>query len=131
MIRPILAVALLATSSSAFADGAHGVWRTESNDSGGYLEVTIGPCESDPGLTCGIISNAFGKDGADPGYENLGKLMIHDMKLQGADSYAGGTIWDPEKDKTYKSKMSVKGDDLDVEGCISFVCIGEDWKKVR
>jgi hypothetical protein len=27
-----------------------------------------------------------------------------------------------EKDKTYKSKMTVEGDDLDVEGCISFVC---------
>jgi uncharacterized protein (DUF2147 family) len=48
-----------------------------------------------------------------------------------ARAYLEVTIWDPEKDKTYKSKMSVKGDDLDVEGCISFVCIGEDWKRVK
>ena len=32
--------------------------------------------------------------------------------------YSGGTIWDPEHGKTYSSKMTVKGDVLDVEGCI-------------
>ena len=131
MFRSILAVMLLVTSAAAFAGSADGVWRTESNDAGGYLEVTIGPCESDAKLTCGVISQAFSKDGPDPDYENLGKLIIHDMKPHGADAYAGGTIWDPEKDKTYKSKMTVKGDDLDVEGCISFVCVGEDWKRVK
>jgi uncharacterized protein (DUF2147 family) len=131
VFRTIVAVTLLATSSVAVAEGAHGVWKTEASDTGGYLEVTIGPCESDPKLTCGIISNAFGKDGPDPDYENLGKEMILDMKPHGENSYAGGTIWDPEKDKTYKSKMTVKGDDLDVEGCISFVCIGEDCKRVK
>lgn len=131
MFRSILAVTLLGTSSLALAEGAHGIWKTEANDAGGYLEVTIGPCDSDPKLTCGVISNAFNKDGADAGYENLGKLIIHDMKPHGEDSYAGGTIWDPEHDKTYKSKMTLKGDDLDVEGCISIVCTGEHWKRVK
>ena len=93
--------------------------------------MTIGPCESDAKLTCGTISNAFSKDGPDPAYENLGKLIIWDMKPHDENSYSGGKIWDPEKDKTYKSKMTVKGDDLDVEGCISFVCVGEDWKRVQ
>ena len=85
----------------------------------------------DAKLTCGIISKAFSKDGPDSAYENLGKLIIHDMKPHGKNSYTGGKIWDPDKDKTYKSKMTVKGDDLDVDGCISFVCIGEDWKRVK
>ena len=131
MFKAILAVTLLATSSLVFADGANGVWKTEANDAGGYLEVTVGPCESNAKLTCGVISKAFSKDGPDSAYENLGKLIIHDMKPHGENSYTGGKIWDPEKDKTYKSKMSVKGDDLDVDGCISFVCIGEDWKRVK
>ena len=47
MYRAILALTLLTTSSMAFADDANGVWRTEANDAGGYLEVTVGPCESD------------------------------------------------------------------------------------
>jgi len=131
MHRKILAVMLFATSSLAFAEGANGVWKTENNDAGGYLEVTIGPCASDAKLTCGIISNAFSKDGPDPGYKNLGKLMISNMKQHDENSYADGTIWDPEKDKIYKSKMTLKGGDLDVDGCISFVCTGEDWKRVK
>ena len=131
MFRTILAVTLLATSSLVFADGAVGVWRTEADDAGGYLEVTVGPCESDAKLTCGVISNAISKDGPDPAYENLGKLIIHDMKPHDENSYAGGTIWDPKHNKTYKSKMTVKGDDLDVEGCISIVCVGQDWKRVK
>ena len=123
-------LALLWTASLA-ADGVDGVWRTETSDSGGYLEVTIGPCESDASKKCGIISRAFSKEGEDPDYENLGKPIVKDMKPHGEDSYAGGTVWDPEKDKTYKSKMHLKGDELDVEGCISFICIGEDWSRVK
>jgi uncharacterized protein (DUF2147 family) len=57
--------------------------------------------------------------------------MIRDMKPHGEDAYAGGTIWDPEKDKTYKSKMTVKDGELDVEGCVSVVCIGEHWQRVK
>lgn len=131
MYRIVATVTLFASSSLAFADSAHGVWRTEANDAGGYLEVTIGPCAADARLTCGIISKAFSKDGPDPSYENLGKPMITNMQPDGEASYDGGTIWDPEKDKTYKSKMTVKGDDLDVEGCIAFVCDGENWKRVK
>jgi len=46
-------------------------------------------------------------------------------------SFSGGTIWDPEKDKIYKSKIEFSGDDLDVEGCIGFICIGQDWKRLN
>ena len=67
----------------------------------------------------------------DAGYSNLGKIMVSGMSSDDGKSYSGGTIWDPEKDKTYKSKMTLKGDDLDVEGCISFFCSGQDWKRVR
>ena len=61
----------------------------------------------------------------------MGPMAFGKPKPHGENSYAGGKIWDPEKDKIYKSKMTVKGDDLDVDGCISFVCIGEDWKRVK
>lgn len=132
MLRSFVAITLLAmTVCSHAGQGAHGVWKTESNDAGGYLEVTIGPCEADPDLTCGIITNAFTQDGANPDYENIGKPIVENMKPHGENGYAGGTIWDPEHDKTYKSKMTLKGDDLDVDGCISFVCLGQDWQRVR
>jgi uncharacterized protein (DUF2147 family) len=115
----------------AFAGGADGVWATEKNNKGGYLEITIAPCASDASLTCGTISKAFNAKGEDPAYPNLGKRIIEGMKHDGNESYSGGTVWDPEDDKTYSSKMTVKGDDLDVEGCISIFCQGQDWKRVK
>jgi len=61
----------------------------------------------------------------------MGKLMVKDMKSGDGTKYSGGTIWDPEHDKTYKSKMYLKGDVLDVEGCVSIICSGQDWKRVK
>jgi uncharacterized protein (DUF2147 family) len=113
------------------AGGADGVWKTEANDDGGYLEVSIGPCESDSAKTCGKISNAFTKQGADPEYEHMGKLMVKDMESDDEANYSGGTIWDPEEDKTYSSKMHLKGDVLDVEGCVTIICSGQDWTRVK
>jgi uncharacterized protein (DUF2147 family) len=131
MIRLISACVLLAVSCQAVAGGADGIWRTQSNAAGGYLQVTIAPCASNPELTCGTITKAVGKNGEDPNYKNLGREMISNMKPEGQNNYVGGSIWDPEKDKTFKSKMSLDGDDLDVEGCVSFVCTGQHWKRVN
>ena len=88
-------------------------------------------CDKDSSKTCGTISKAYGKHGVDAGYANLGKTMVSGMSSDDGKSFSGGTIWDPEKDKTYKSKMTLKGDDLDLEGCISFFCSGQDWKRVK
>ena len=127
----MIGIALIAAPASALAGGADGVWQTEKNKAGGYLEVTIAPCAAAASLTCGTISRAFNANGEDPTYPNLGKSIIDGMKHDGGDSYSGGSIWDPEDNKTYSSKMTVKGDDLDVEGCISIFCQGQDWKRVK
>jgi uncharacterized protein (DUF2147 family) len=132
MRQLILGVAIAAASATTLAGtGVNGVWRTQAGDDGGYLEITMGPCESDAGRTCGIISRAHGKEGPNPDYENLGKKMVWDMKPDGGSRYTGGKIWHPEKDKIYKSKMQVKGDNLDVEGCVAFICSGQDWVRVK
>jgi uncharacterized protein (DUF2147 family) len=125
-----LAFAAAAAPTIGFG-GVEGVWRTETSDSGGYLEVAIEPCESDPGTVCGVIAKAINQQGEDPDYENLGKLILWDMHPQGEDGYGGGKIWDPEKDKTYTSKMRLKNDVLDVEGCVAFICRGEAWIRVN
>ena len=129
--RVIFGLALATVSSLAMASGVAGVWATEAGKDGGHLEVTMAPCDKDSSKTCGKISRAYGKTGVDAGYSNLGKIMVSGMSSDDGKSYSGGTIWDPEKDKTYKSKMHLKGDDLDVEGCISFFCSGQDWKRVK
>ncbi len=131
MRKLIFGVTIAAAYTVAFAGGADGVWKTELSDDGGYLEVTIGPCESDSKKTCGTISRAFTKDGENPDYKHLGKLMVWDMKSKDGTKFSGGKIWDPKEDKTYKSKMQLKGDELDVEGCVTIICSGQHWQRVK
>ena len=131
MRRLILALIVTATSPVAVAGGLEGIWKTAVDDNGAYLEVTLGPCDSDANKTCGTISKAFTTKGQDPEYPNLGKSIVTDMTSHDGKNYSGGTVWDPEKNKTYKSKLHLKGDVLDVEGCISFICIGQDWTRVQ
>jgi uncharacterized protein (DUF2147 family) len=131
MYKLFLGMALIVASSLAIASETHGLWTTEVGKDGGYLEVTLGPCDSDSSKTCGTITKAYTTKGEDPDYVNLGKVMVKDMKSKDGKKYSGGTIWDPEDSKTYKSKMHLEGDTLDVEGCISFLCSGQDWKRVK
>ena len=46
----------------------------------------------------------------------IGHDIILGMQIKGNGKYAGGTIWAPDTDKTYGSKMTLKGDALLVKG---------------
>jgi len=129
MRKFILAAALAAAPAIATAGGADGLWKTAVSDSGGYLLVTVADCASDAAKTCGTITKAFSKSGEDPGYAHLGKPIVWDMESDDGASFSGGNIWDPEKDKTYSSKMTLKGDVLDVKGCIAIICSGQSWTR--
>ena len=131
MRKLLLGLIITAISATAVAGGLDGVWQTAADDNGAYLHVTLGPCDSDSSKTCGTITEAFTTQGPDPKYANLGKPIVTHMSSHDGKKYSGGTVWDPEKNKTYKSKLHLKGDVLDVEGCISFICIGQDWTRVN
>ncbi len=131
-MRKFILAALSVIAPVAMAGSSvDGTWKTAVSDNGGYLLVTIGSCEKNADLTCGTITKAFSATGPDPGYKNLGKLMVWDMKSQDGTSFSNGKIWDPEKDKTYSSKMKLDGDELDVKGCIAFVCSGQTWTRAE
>lgn len=128
-----LAAGFVALATTAFAaDPADGLWKTQPGDSGGYLHVSIAECGS---AICGTIDTAFDKDGNEAlDYPNLGKQLIWDMVPDGDGTYANGKIWDPERDKTYSSKMTL--DDLNkltVKGCAAggLVCRGQTWTRVQ
>ena len=69
-------------------------------------------------------------------YEHLGELMVWNMKAGTEGRYKGGKIWDPSENnedgsrKIYNSKMELKGNTLEVQGCILFFCKGQDWERV-
>jgi hypothetical protein len=43
LIVVIVGMVIVTASTVALAGGADGVWKTEADDKGAYLEVTIGP----------------------------------------------------------------------------------------
>ena len=122
--------ALVLSAGAAFAsDPVEGMWRTEPGDSGGYLHVSVHGCGN---AICGVISKAINAQGeVNATYEHLDKRMIWDMRAEGGGRYGGGKIWAPDRGKTYKSKMSLDGDRLTVEGCVAFVCRAQTWTRVR
>lgn len=126
----LIAIGLL-VPVSAFSGDADGVWRTESDKKGGYLYVKIEPCASNKALTCGMISEAFNASGKDPAYPNLGKPIVMGMEAEASGGYSGGTIWDPESNKTYKSKMTINGNTMTIKGCIGPICSGQKWTKIK
>lgn len=113
----------------AMADDVHGTWKTVPDDNGnfGYIEVT------NCGATiCGKLVKSFSGDGSVLDSENTGKMIIWDMEPQGDGKYANGKIWAPDRDKTYKSKMTLSGNSLAVEGCVLGICRdGGTWTRVN
>lgn len=119
----LVAVALGVAAWPAAGQGADplvGIWRTTEGREGGYLHVSIAPCEA---AFCGTIVTAVdaaGVVGTD--YEHLGKLMIRDMVPEGDGRYAGGRIWAPDEDRTYRLQLTLTDAGLAVRGCVLAFC---------
>ncbi|MGR3781430.1 MAG: DUF2147 domain-containing protein [Albimonas sp.] len=129
--RLALAALAAAAAPAALAGPADGVWRTEANDAGGRLEVRVGPCEGDPGRTCGVILRAVTPEGEAPGYPHLGRRIIFDMLPESETAWDEGRIWAPDDDKTYDASMELTAEGLKVEGCVLLFCRGQVWTRVE
>lgn len=131
-------VVLVLSISSAWSEVVSGVFKTNpSEETGGYLHIKFAPCVDDKAMSCGTIETAIRKDGSkNENYEHLGELMVWNMKAGTEGRYKGGKIWDPSENnedgskKIYNSKMELKGNILEVQGCILFFCKGQDWERV-
>ncbi len=125
---PTVAIALVFASGAAFADPVEGLWKTQPDDRGNFGHVEIYSCGA---ALCGVIRKAFDPKGAERPSDNIGKRMIWDMEPRGDGDYRGGKIWAPDRDKTYSSRMSLEGDNLEVSGCVLGICREQTWSRVR
>jgi len=127
-----VALALALSASPAMATDVFGVWQSQPSDTGAYIHVQIGQCSGNPGLVCGKIIDAF-KGDPNRRPQVVGRDIIQNMEPDGANAWSGGTIWAPDDDETYSSKMKLKGDVLEVSGCIlaGLVCRGQDWTRLK
>ncbi|MEO1562696.1 MAG: DUF2147 domain-containing protein [Pseudomonadota bacterium] len=124
MKKLLLASAIALAPAAAFADDVFGLWASEPNDEGGFIVVDIKACGS---AICGTIVDA--RNGADNSI--VGEPIIWDMEARGGGSYRGGTIWAPDTDKEYRSKMSLSGNNLSVSGCVGPICRSQNWTRTN
>ncbi len=120
--------ALMLMAGAALADPVEGLWKTAPDDNGNWGHIQVAPCA---GKFCGTLVKSFNPDGSVFDSPNIGKLIVWDMVPNGANAYKG-QIWSPDADKIYKSKMTLAGDSLAVEGCVLFICRdGGTWTRLK
>ena len=131
MRKITLAAALMALAAPAFAaDPVEGVWRTRPDDNGNFGHVRIAPCGA---KLCGTLVRAFNGQGQQIDSPNVGRQIVWDMVAEGGGRYGDGKVWAPDRDKTYRSKMELTGDTLDVSGCVlgGIICRDSAWTRER
>lgn len=113
------------------ADPLVGTWKTAPDDNGNFGYIQIAPCGD---RFCGTLIKSFDSKGKPKKTDNIGKKIIWDMKAEGGGKYDGGKIWAPDRDKTYASKLDLKGDKLAVSGCVlgGLICRnGGNWTRLK
>ncbi|MCP5087149.1 MAG: DUF2147 domain-containing protein [Rhodobacteraceae bacterium] len=129
MKRILLAGAIALLPVAGFADDVFGTWKTTPDDNNNFGHIKVAACGS---KICGTLVKAFGDDGNEIESENVGKKIIWDMKADGDGYYSGGKVWSPDRDKTYKSKMRLTGNQLGIKGCVLGICRdGGKWTRVK
>ena len=142
-MKKLIAIALLATAGTAFAQASPvGLWKTIDDETkqekslvritetggvlSGKIEKLLDPSKQDS--KCDKCSDAR-KD-----QPVLGMTIIEGVKKEGDEAqWAGGTILDPNNGKTYKVRLTPKdgGKTLEVRGFIAFFYRNQTWQRVE
>lgn len=132
----VLAMLLLPMVAAAQSP-AVGRWKTIDDETGkvkSIVEIT----EAKGGLTGKVVEILHSTrgpnpvcdqcEGANKGKPVKGMTILWNLKPKGA-GWEGGTILDPAKGKTYKSKAKLidGGSKLGVSGCVAFICREQVW----
>ena len=134
-----LAIGLAAVPMIASAQSPVGKWKTIDDETGkakSIVEITEASNGTLQGRVIEILSSDRGPNptcdkcsGANKGKPVKGMVILWGLKPDGNGKWAGGTVLDPAKGKTYKSKLELKsgGDKLGMSGCIAFICREQTW----
>lgn len=128
-------IALLTLTLPAAAEPAnHDVFGTFYT-AAGTSRVTIEDCGD--GSPCGRVS-AVNPDTLQPGTNPedlrtkagdpvIGLLILEGFEQKRSD-WRGGTIYDPENDKTYAARIKrLEDGDLELKGCVGPICQTQVW----
>jgi len=146
-MRSLLTTLLLAlplTTSLAFAaESPAGRWQTIDDETGkpkSIVEIQQAADGSLSGKVAEILQSDHGPnpvcsecDGDRKNKPITGMTMLWDLKPDGQNVWSGGTILDPAKGKTYRSKATLLkgGDKLEVRGYIGIEALGRSQTWIR
>ena len=120
---------IFSMAAPAFADPVEGTWKTAPDDNGNYGYIKVSTCGA---KICGVLARSFDSKGATLDSPNNGRKIIWDMVSDGGGKYSGGKVYAPDRDKTYSSKMTLKGNSLNIKGCVFGICRdGGNWSRVK
>ncbi len=135
-----VAVALAAMPMLASAQQSPvGKWKTIDDETGkakSIVEITQASNGTLQGRVIEVLSSDRGPNptcnnckGANKDKPVKGMTILWGLRPDGAGKWAGGTVLDPAKGKTYKSKLEVKdgGKKLGMSGCVAFICREQTW----
>ena len=116
-----------------------GKWKTIDDETGkakSIVEITQASNGTLQGRVIEVLSSDRGPNptcnnckGANKDKPVKGMTILWGLRPDGAGKWAGGTVLDPAKGKTYKSKLEVKdgGKKLGMSGCVAFICREQTW----
>lgn len=135
----LFALLLLALPLAAFAQSSpEGRWKTIDDETGkvkSIVEITRMANGTLQGKVVEILHSDKGPNpicdkckGANHNKPVKGMTILWGLKPDG-DRWSGGTVLDPAKGKTYKSKVELLegGRKLGMSGCIAFICRQQVW----
>jgi uncharacterized protein (DUF2147 family) len=134
----VLALALLPVA--AFAQNSPvGRWKT-IDDETGKVKSIVQISETGNGTLQGKVVEVLSSDrGPNPVCDKCsgtnknkpvkGMTILWNLKPDGGGEWSGGTVLDPAKGKTYKSKLEMLegGKKLGMSGCVAFICRQQVW----
>jgi uncharacterized protein (DUF2147 family) len=131
---PLLVQAMVASAQSS----PTGRWKTIDDETGkvkSIVEITQAANGTLQGTVVEVLQSDRGPNptcdkckGANKDKPVKGMTILWGLKKDG-DEWTGGTVLDPAKGKTYKSKIEMLdgGRKLGMSGCIAFICRQQVW----
>ena len=131
-------VLLLLAMAAAAQQSPTGRWKTIDDETGkvkSIVEITQAADGTLQGKVVEILQSDRGPNptcdkckGANKDKPVKGMTILWGLEKDG-DEWSGGTVLDPAKGKTYKSKVELLegGQKLGMSGCIAFICRQQVW----
>lgn len=111
----------------ASADTPLGTWATPPDAKGIFAHIEAQPCGA---AACGVIARTYDSQGRQVATPNIGVRVFWDMKPEGAGIWTGRAFV-PAHNRSYKGTMQVRGNRMEVRGCLGPVCQSQTWTRVN